>query len=179
MKNKIAISLLAILFIAISFAKAQTPAAPPADFKPDQSVDYSKYEGMVKQYAAWYEKSSLGKDTALRAKIAGFLMAWITGAPNVTVSIGNVIEPILEEKNNIYTPDLLVAYMGGVTVYELNNPNDKNEANIEVAGLQAVLELAKNNTALLADSKAIKKFKGMSQDQLQQYVSDCLKKQSK
>lgn len=179
MKNKLTLLFSVALFITISVAKAQTPAPPPADFQGGKDVDYSKYNDMVKQYITWYDKAPLDKDTALRRQVMGFLIIWIAGSPAVTVKLGEVVTPILKDKKNIYAVDLLIAYMGGTALYQLNNPNDKDEANIELAGVEAVLELAKNNSGLLADSKAIKKFNGMSPDELKSYVNNCVKKDSK
>lgn len=180
MKNKLVLLLSLAMFLALPIVKAQTtPSTPPdgSDLKKD--ADYAKYEGKVKEYVTWYINGKVDKDTTLRLEVAGFLIKWVSGAPNVTVSIGEVATNLLDQKKFDYNTDMLVAYMGGIAVYELNNPNDKDEANIEVAGLQAVLDMAKNNTAQFDKAKALKKIKGLDKAGLLKYVKDCLEKQKK
>ncbi len=174
MKNRVAFLFLFAALIASPLIQAQTPATPIDARTLKTDADFAKYEGKVKEYVSWYIKTAVDKDTTLHKQIAGFLVAWITGAPNVSVAIGGVAMPIINEKNDKYNTDLLVAYMGGITVYELNNPKDKDETNIQIAGVQAVLELAKNNSTLLANSEAVKKYKGMDNAALTKWVKETL-----
>lgn len=181
MKNRLAILFSIAMIIAMPIVKAQTPAPPPADFKADKNTNYSSYNDKVKEYVAWCTKTTFSiNDTSLRRKIDDFLMTWITGSPDVTVSIGDVAEPILKDKKDAFGYELLIAYMGGVAVYELNNPKDKDEVNIEYAGLQSVMEMAYNNNQFVADSKAIKKYRSLDREgNLKKFVQDCLANQKK
>ncbi len=174
MKKRLTLIVLFALFIAIPMVKAQTPAAPPDSSIFKDTTNYTKYEGKVKDYIQWFIKSPINKNIVLRNQIATFLLDWITGSPSVTISFGSAANPMEDYKANQYNADLMGAYLGGMVLYELKNPKDQDYVNIETAGLESVLEMIKNNTALLADNKAAKKFKAMDKDALAKYVKDCV-----
>jgi hypothetical protein len=180
MKNRLAILFPAAMFIAMPLVKAQTPATPPnPDILKDTS-NYKKYEGNMKEYLAWSIKTPfVDRDTALWRKVDEFIFAWITGSPDVTVEVGAVIEPILKDKKDKAGFELLIAYMGGVALYQLNNPTDKDEANIEYAGVKAVLVMANSNGDIFANAKAVKKYRSMDEVALKKYVQDCVVKDRK
>lgn len=179
MKNKKVILFAASLFMMAALVKAQTPNAP-GYYKLEKAADYTNTESQLKQYVAWYESAPLTENEDLHQQIGKFILKWIDGSPNVTVNIGGVAGPILNEKNYQYSGDLLVVYMGGIAVFELNNPNEKDETKIETAGVEAVLALYKSNTDLLKDSKAIKKYKKLQdKGELQKWISDIVAKMHK
>ena len=173
MKNRLTLLIAMAVVLAAPLAKAQTPESP-ADYTLKKDADFAKHEKNVKEDVAWYIKSPIDKNEKLRNEIAAFLLAWVAGSPVVTENLGKVENNLLPDSTYKYNAEVLVAYMGGMAVYELNNPNDKDEANIEVAGVNAVLELYKNNTSLLVDSKGIKKVKDMSKDDLMKFVKACI-----
>jgi hypothetical protein len=167
------------MLIAIPSLKAQAPVVPDSKkFKSDSN--YAKYEGSVKKCVAWFIENSVDKDPLERSKIAIFLIDWVGGSPDVTETItGSVTKPMSNTKEYKYNDDLMIAFIGGMTVYELNNPKDRDEVNIEIAGIHAMLEMAKNSGSILADSKAVKKYVAMNNDELAKYVKDCVAKDQK
>jgi hypothetical protein len=179
MKSKSLILLISLGMIYVQALKAQTPESP-ANYKLEKDADYAGYEGKIKEEVKWYETSPLDKNEDLHKQISAFLVKWASGAPNVTVSVGDVAAPIVNDKDYKYNGDLLIVYMGGIMVYELNNSSVKDEIKIETAGVEAVLELYKNNSDLLKDSQAVKKYKQLKDKvELENWIKDTIAKASK
>lgn len=182
MKTKTILLLSIVLFFGTTLVRAQasSPTIPPGKYTLEKDADYGKYETNIKEDVAWLLKNPLDKDADLRKQISAFITKWITGAPNVSVTMGSVSSPIVGQKDYKYNGDLLIAYMGGIAVFELNNPAEKDEAKIEAAGIEAILTLAANNTNLLKDSDAVKKYKGMKdKGELDKWIKDTIAKDKK
>ena len=173
---KIKLTLIAAFGLLFTGAtKAQTPETPPDPKIFKDTANCRKFESKVKEYVEWTIKTPcVNKDVTLWKKVDDFIWAWTNGSSDVTVTIGKVIEPILEDKKDKGGYELLIAYMGGIAVYELENRKDKDEVNIEYAGLKAMLEMVKINGNLFTNAKAVKKYQGMDDNALKKYVADCL-----
>jgi hypothetical protein len=180
MKNKIMFLTAMVLLLAIPTVKAQKKPESPVDYTLKKEKDYEKYEKNVKEDVNWFIKSSVDKDTNLRNEIAGFLLKWVSGSPNVSVTLNSVAVALIADTLFKYDADLLVAYMGGVAVYELNHPKEKDEWRIEMAGVEAVLDMVKHSGDLFAKCDAVKDYQDMKdKGTLEKYIKDIIEKDKK
>lgn len=96
---------LLFLFTQLSFSQE---FKVPTDIKLEQAEDYKNYESDILKCINWLENTPLNQDEQKRTNANAFLMLWITGAPNVSVTM-QAFQIDLTEKN----PALLINFIGG------------------------------------------------------------------
>ncbi len=141
--------LVLLLLMATGVAYSQTFTVPK-NYKLKKEEDYAKYEKDIIACATWLEETPIDEDEAKRASASVFLIDWIEGAPNVTISLDSKIVNF-NEKNK----DLLIIFMAGWTKHALQNPDDKSEVNGCVAGLKSVAAFYKKNEKNLKKDKNV------------------------
>jgi hypothetical protein len=102
--------------------------------------DYAQYESDIIKCVTWLESNPSNVKTDKRALANRFLMAWINGAPNVTVTVHSFVMDLAKSE-----PEMLTLYLGGWTRYALEHPTDKPDLKCALAGLKSVIKLYKIN----------------------------------
>jgi hypothetical protein len=121
--------ILAILFFfcAFSFLQAQVPKNDTFKTKEDYYEHQLQVEKGLKD---WFTYNPLEEDnTTLQLKLLleSYLMAWINGAPHISLVIDGKIEgEMLADKKFEYSKELLLAMIFSKTTYLLENKEAKS-----------------------------------------------------
>lgn len=128
------IHLFSILFIAvISKATAQSYEVPK-DYVLKTKEDYSKYENDIINTVDWLQQTPWGEQYEKRKEANAFLIAWITGSPNVSISVAAPLMKLVDKNK-----DLLIAFMAGYTKYALQHKDAPNNNLANAAGLRELI----------------------------------------
>ncbi len=160
------ILLLLLFFCISSFIKAQTLSSETFKTKEDYYEHQIQVEKGLKN---WFDYNPLEEDNTtvqLRNILQAYLMAWITGAPHVSLSIDGKIEgEMLSDKKFTYTQDLLLAMMFAKTTYLLENEGSKsNDFEADLAGVKGMLVIYKK---IKKQTKNKKKYRT---DSMEEYL---------
>jgi hypothetical protein len=158
-------------FLAISFTASAQTYEVPKDYVLKVKEDYPKYNDDVVKTVDWLQQTSWAEQTDKRKEASAFLIAWITGSPDVSVEIGSALLK-LADKNK----ELLITFMGGYTKYAILHKSDfdKNQAN--VFALRAMIEKYNNEPTRKKDSAMEKLIKMDKDGKLEEWVkTDFLK----
>jgi len=129
------IVLFAVLLMTFAIFKATAQTFPvPENYSLKAKEDYSKYEADVIKTVDWLQNATSSEDKDKLMAANRFLVAWISGSSDVTISISSALADI-SDKN----PSYLMIYMGGYAKYVLQHKDDKNTLNAKVAGLRQVI----------------------------------------
>ncbi len=144
----------------------------PTNYKLQKTEDFKKYEKDIIACVNWLETSPLNKEPEKRKEANAFLLAWITGSPNVSVGINaNIVN--FNEKNAA----MLLIFMGGWTKSVLESKTQQNDqVNGNVAGLKSVIKVYKMGNGIVKDKK-VERLMGIEEKGgLTKYVEEQLKK---
>lgn len=122
--------LLAIITSAL-FLHAQAPDLPAI---PKEKEEYTQTEPDFIKAAQWLENTPIGTDADKRKAINGWVVAWVSGSPTVTIELGGTMVKLFNKN-----PDLLAVYMAGYTRYCLENNYSKDAIKATVAGMKSVV----------------------------------------
>jgi hypothetical protein len=152
MRKLLFIALLSLLAVSKG-AQAQSYEVPK-DYTLKAKEDYTKYEQDVINTVDWLQQTSWGDQPDKRKEAAAFLVAWITGSPTVTISVGSPLVKMCDKN-----PELMITFMGGFTKYALQHKDTPNTNAANVAGLKALIakyQMEKNHKKESAVEKLIK-----------------------
>jgi hypothetical protein len=142
----------AIFFILVAGLWAQEYNVPKNyEFKDKDA--YAAYEPQVKETIEWLLQSPLGKEASKRQEANTFLIAWLTGTPNVSVAVDSKIADFIK-----INPELLIPFMAGWTDYSLNNGYSKDNIQCTKAGLEAVAAFYRKNRGYLKKDGSVEKI---------------------
>ncbi len=145
-----------LLFLLCSMfsisSKAQQPLLP-LNYTLDIPADFRQYENNVTNCIQWFGETPRNIDIEKRKQTEDFLVKWIYGCPYITV----VIEPYVM-KLSAKNADLLLSFMFGYTVYQLQNLGNKNLLPANIAGLNQLIKDYKLNNKLLKSDSSIDKI---------------------
>lgn len=139
--HKILLSLLLII-ASSTVVKSQTFEVPD-NYELKTKEDYSAYEKDILNCINWLESTPFDQDKKKRKEASTFFMAWISGAPNVSITISSKAMNYADKN-----PDLLTIYLAGATKYCLTNPKSKQDTNaVNEAGINSLIEFYRKNKA--------------------------------
>jgi hypothetical protein len=69
-----------------------------------------------------------------------WLLEWLTETEDFTVTVCNILGPIPGDKSVPYGPELLLQQMFGNVVYQIRNPDQKEDVRTQIAGVESVLK---------------------------------------
>jgi len=140
-----------LLFVSLFFATYRSAGQSfevPKNFDPKNTASYSKYNKDVVNCINWLENTPVDKDTAQRKEAGSFLVMWISGSPDVSISINsNLIE--LAQSSSA----LLLAYMGGWTKYAIESGKYTDSVKGNLAGIRSVIKVYKANSSIKRDKE--------------------------
>src|SRR5947209_3742656 len=112
-----------ICFLALCFkANAQSAAPVPENYLLNARGDYTRYQGDLIKTIDWLQNASWSEPIDNRKPANAFLIAWVSGSPDVTISIDHHLIKLMDKN-----PELMVIYMGGFTKYALQHKTDFNK----------------------------------------------------
>lgn len=140
---------------------------------PKAKEEYAASEPYVINTVNWLEDTPLDQEADKRQTQNMLLIAWITNAPEVTITLDQKMTPFIKKKGNEV---LLVIFMGGWTKYCLQNSYSKDPVQCNLAGIRSAIKVYKKGVGL-KKSKDMEKLIGLDdKGELEQWVKDNLKK---
>jgi hypothetical protein len=130
----------------------------PSGYSFQTKEDFSKYEPQVIQAVNWLESVPLNQEVSKRKEVNVFLFKYIEGSPAVSVEMRKYVMD-LTQKN----PDLLMAFMGGWTRYQLENPSSSDPLKMHMAGVKTMVKIYQLGGA--AKDKGVEKLSKMASEQ--------------
>jgi len=139
----------------------------PRNYVLKQKEDFSKYEGEVLKGIDWLTQTPLNTQPEKRKEINTFVIAWLTGSPDVSIDIKPEIVNFM--KPNV---DLLMIFMCGWTKYSLETKDYNNKIKGSQKGIEAVIEFYMKNKENLKKDKNVEKYIKLKEEgKLEEYIS--------
>lgn len=149
--KKATITFLLSIFSIVLFAQ---DFEVPKNYTLSQAEDYAQYEEDILKCIDWLVQTPHNEQASKRESTNSFLLAWLTGSPNVTIVLKAEIVTFIDET----TPELLMIFLGGWTKYTLESDGSKDEVSGNLAGIEAVIEYYKKNKDFLPKNKNVEKY---------------------
>jgi len=160
------------LLIVISHLAVGQSFTVPKNYTLKEVSDYAKYEKDIIDCVIWLENTPVDEQRNKRSKANQFLIQWVTGSPNLTISINSKIVNFTDKN-----PDLLIIFLGGWAKYALENPEYKDdEVKCNLAGLRSVIKVYKKRNGMKKDRNVEKLIKLEKKGELEEWVKQQLKK---
>jgi hypothetical protein len=138
MKNLLPILLCLIVFRSV----AQTGPNVPKDYSLKKAEDYAPLKQNVIDCIKWMRSNHPDFQPSQRKEAAAFVLQWITGSPDVSVQLGTkFFTDVSGDKKFAYGSDLSMMFMFGKTLFLIEHPENKSEADAEYAGVKDMLTL--------------------------------------
>jgi len=142
--------ILSLLFFVITLSAQEFEV--PKDYSFEKTEDYNNQRNNVIKAIDWLENTPINKETEKRKEVSTFLMQWLTGTPDVSISLNAEVITFMD------CTDCLMVFMGSWAKYALENKDYKNELKGSIAGIESVIKLYKNNKNAIGKYKAIEKY---------------------
>ena len=147
---------------------AQNNFEVPKDYKLETASDFSNHEQDVVKGVGWLLKSPVSNDKTKRKDVSAFLMKWLTGSPDVSIELTQEVVTFMD------CSDCLLMFMGGWAKYAIET-KDKDKLKGNLAGVESVIELYKNNKDAIGKNKSIEKYiKLQEKNKLEKYLKSKL-----
>jgi hypothetical protein len=118
----------------------------PSNYSFESENDFRRYEPNILECINYLKNAPVNDLSNNRKKINSFFMDWLTGVPYVHIKINSSVMELCKENSNF-----LIIFMAGWTEYALLNPNDKNEANGFLAGIETIIDVYKKGNGVKRD----------------------------
>jgi hypothetical protein len=159
--RKILITLLLTTCSAVLFAQ---DFEVPENYKLEKAGDYAQYEQDIIKCVDWLIKTPITEQKTKRKAANAFLLKWISGSPDVSVTVDPKIVTFKDG-------DMLLIFMGGWAKYAIETRNFKDNVGGNVAGIEAVIAFYTNNKETLGKDKNVEKYVKMKeQGKLKAYI---------
>jgi hypothetical protein len=156
-----------LMFTILTFNLVAQEFEVPKNYVLKQKEDFSKYEGDVLKGIDWLLQTPINTQTEKRKEINTFIIAWLTGSPDVSIEIKTEIVSFMKPN-----ADLLIVFMCGWTKYSLETKDYKNKIKGNLSGIEAVIEFyVKNKENLKKDKNVEKYIKLKEEGKLEDYIS--------
>jgi len=166
--------ILLCIFFATGFFIAGNAAAQtlniPQNPKLEKESDYAAYNKDVIACINWLEQTPVDKDPETRREANRFLMQWIQGSPDVTITIHDYVAKFSE-----VSPEFLMMFMSGWARYVLEH-KDQDELAGNMAGVQSVLKLYDISKNIPRNDDMDKLAKLSKEGRLKAWIQQQLKK---
>jgi hypothetical protein len=145
---KLTISILLIILSISTFAQQTNKPVYTLETK----EDYAKHEKNVIESYNWLMKSPLEEESVKRQNINAFLLKWIIGSPNVSISL------TLFNSNYGDCQQCILIFMGGYTKYALETRDFKDVFKSTLAGIEDVIKFYISNKTAIGRTPSIEKL---------------------
>lgn len=120
--------------------------------------DYARYEQDVIECVNWLLLTSVEIHPEKRKEASAFLLAWLSGSPNVQIEIKPEIVNFMGS-----SPDLLLIFMGGWAKHTLHTKDFDNKIAGSLAGIESVISFYTKNIDEIKKDKNVEKYKKMKE----------------
>lgn len=145
----------------------------PKNYKLENKESYKTYEPQIKETIDWLLQTPLGKDANKRQEANAFLMAWLTGTPDVHLKIDADFMMNFIKIN----PELVMPFTAGWTKYSLENDYSEDVVQGTKAGVETVITFYRKNRGYLKKDGNIEKYeKLMEKGKLETEINKKLNK---
>lgn len=132
--------------------------------------DYAPYEDDFVQGVDWLLATPANEQHEKRGSVSAFLLQWLSGSPNVEVSVDMKVLTFMES-----SPDLLMVYLGSWGKYALETKDYNNQLKGTQAGLEGLITYYQKNRDVLDKDKNIEKYiKLQSKGKLESHLKEIL-----
>ena len=143
--------LLALPFLFVtSFASAQQLSVPEVNYASAQ--DYGEQKDKVLEVIEYLQHSPANTQKATRRAATSFLIVWLEGTPDITVTLGPIATPFMQYGEG------LAIFLGGYTKYALTAPGTVDPLSANLAATQAVLDYYRRNKSVYGYDKELEKL---------------------
>lgn len=141
----------------------------PKNYSFNTLDDYSRYEPEILKCINYIENSPLDDFSDRRKNINAFFVKWLSGTPNVSISI-NPYAMDLVEKNEYF----LLIFLCGWVKYSISNSYDNDEIKCNLAGLENIIKVYKKGKGVKKDIKVEKVVKIKETSNLENWIMEQL-----
>ncbi|MBC9914385.1 hypothetical protein [Chitinophaga varians] len=161
-------TVLTLVLVLLGFAAVQAQYRPSF---PDENglkvkEDYAKYEPTMVAAAEWLMETDLDKQPDVRAATNQFVVRWLTGSPNVTITFEKPHIKLMDGN-----PMLLPVYMANYSSYCIRQQSYKDPLEPTKAGLTAIAKVYRKGIAIKKNKALDKLAEAIDQGQLDTYIS--------
>lgn len=163
----------ALLFCCVLFGyNAHAQSSPvPENYVLKSKDDYAKYQDDIVKTVDWLQNASWNDSPENRKPANAFIVNWITGSPDVTVTLGSALIKYTDKN-----PELLVIYLGNYAKYAIQHKADFNKTQADLAAIKALIDKYNKETTHKKD-KGIEKLAQLDQDgKLEDWIRSDLEK---
>jgi hypothetical protein len=157
-----------ILVMLCAAVKAQSFEVP--EFDTQSPDDYARYEKDIIACANWLEETPLDQEPVKRRAANAFLIKWLSGTKDVTVSINSEITRY-SDKN----PQLLVLFMTGWCRYALQNDHSKDQLRGCYEGIKSMIVVYKKGVGVKKDRLMENLVKVFDHGDLEKWIKENIK----
>jgi hypothetical protein len=158
-----------VISVMLSFAvNAQSFEVP--EFDPQSPEDYARYEKDIIACANWLEETPLDQEAVKRRAANAFLIKWLSGTKDVTVSINSEITRYTDKN-----PQLLVLFMAGWCRYALQNNYSKDQLHGCYEGMKSMIVVYKKRVGIKKDRLMENLVKVFEHGDLESWIKENIK----
>jgi hypothetical protein len=161
--------LLVQCFVYSQSILAQAGKCPPIpkEYGWKNASEYEKDKELVKKTLKWLCQTPLGEDVKQRSLANAFVLEWLAGAPNMTITVEQKWLPFLEKHQ-----ELLFVFIHGVALYKMDHAAENDETKLYTEGYKTIVELALQSKEL-SHSRALRPLlKAARKAQIKQYFTE-------
>ena len=137
----------------------------PKEYILKSDEDYAKYTSDIEATIQWLQDTPLDQQPVLRQQASAFLMAWLSGTPEVTIVLSSRILKFSD------CAACLTIYFGGWTQFVLDTGVQQDIVQGNLAGIKAAIAFYQKNRGLIERNKVIEKFiKKQAKGKLEAYI---------
>ena len=178
-------TLVLIACLSVAFCAYAQEFSVPKDYKMKVETDYHFYEQDVLKAIDWLQNTPVIDQQSKRKEVNAFVLVWITGCPYVHLSIGNVVSPLLENKQS----QNILIFMSGWIKYALTDKQFQENmklakedtdylVNGNLAGIDAVINFYEKNKKWTGKDAGVEKYiKMKKKGTLKDYVKKIIDKE--
>ena len=167
--KKLLFSLFAFFICIYVFGQAYNV---PKNYKFENKESYKTYEPQIKETIDWLLQTPLGKDANKRQEANAFLMARLSGTPDVHLKMDAGFMMNFIKIN----PELVMPFTAGWAKYSLDNGYSEDALQGTKAGVETVIAFYRKNRGYLKKDSNIEKYeKLMEKGKLETEIEKKLK----
>ncbi|HET6228205.1 MAG TPA: hypothetical protein VFF27_18135 [Bacteroidia bacterium] len=141
------------------------------DKVPSTKEEFVASEKKVINTINWLENTPLGTEDDKRKSQSALFIAWVSGAPTVSLEINANVLPFTEKNK-----DLLIIFMAGATKYCLENSYSSDAVKYTTAGIKSAIKVYKKGMSIQKDKAMEKIIKTDESGGLEKWVREQLAK---
>jgi len=131
----------------------------PKNYVFSNNEDFIKYETDVLKSIDWLTQTPIQTQPEKRKEVNTFVLAWLTGSPDVSVEIKTEIVNFMDTN-----PDLLMIFMCGWAKYSIETKDYDNKIMGNLKGVETVIDFYIKNKENLKKDKNVEKYIKMKEN---------------